>query len=70
MAKMVETVCRINKGSVPMLSDKRMYYYMDKRENEDGDKEIFYVLVDNRKGKKDTKEFDSLADLEKHLQKK
>lgn len=64
-----ESVCRINKASIPMINDKRKYYYMDFREDEEGEKQVYYVLLDNSKGKKETKEFDSLADLEKFLQK-
>lgn len=59
------TVIRTNKASLPMLSAKRMYYYMDHKEDEEGNKEIFYVLVDNRKGKKEMTEYDSLKDMEK-----
>ena len=67
--KEVNTVCRINKSSVDMLSNKRMYYYMDQRETEDDSKEVFYVLVDNRKGKKELTEFNSIKDLEESLKK-
>lgn len=65
----INTVCRINKASVGMLSNKRMYYYMDQREKDDDSKEVFYVLVDNRKGKKELTEFDSIKDLEESLKK-
>ena len=64
-----KTVIRTNKASVPMIREKRMYYYMDQKEDENGDKNIFYVLVDNRKGKKEISEFDSLSDLEKAVKK-
>ena len=58
------TVVRINKSELDMLSAKRMYYYIDYMKDEDGNKNIFYVLVDNRKGKKETTRFDSLKELE------
>ena len=58
------TVIRINKSDLDMLSAKRMYYYMDYTEDEEGNKDVFYVLVDNRKGKKETTKFDSLKELE------
>ena len=64
-----ESVCRINKASIPMITDRRRYYYMDFKEDGEGNKNVFYVLLDNSKGKKETKEFDSLSDLEKFLQK-
>ena len=64
-----ETVCRITKSSIPMINDKRRYYYMELKEDEEGEKQVYYVLLDNSKGKKETTEFDSLADLEKFLQK-
>lgn len=67
MKKEPETVCRINKASLDSLSDKRMYYYMDFRD--DDSKEVFYVLVDNRKGKKTLTEYDSIKKLEEALKK-
>ena len=67
MKKAPETVCRINKSSLDSLSDKRMYYYMDFRD--DDSKEVFYVLVDNRKGKKILTEYDSIKKLEEALKK-
>ena len=67
MKKAPETVCRINKSSLDSLSDKRMYYYMDFRD--DDSKEVFYVLVDNRKEKKTLTEYDSIKKLEEALKK-
>lgn len=61
------TVCRINKSSVDMLSTKRLFYYVDQRENEDETKEVIYVLVDNTKGKKKLTEFDSIKKLEEAI---
>ena len=67
MKKVPETVCRINKSSLDSLSDERMYYYMDFRD--DDSKEVFYVLVDNRKGEKTLTEYDSIKKLEEALKK-
>lgn len=67
MKKAPETVCRINKSSLDSLSDKRMYYYMDFR-NDDSE-EVFYVLVDNRKGEKTLTEYDSINNIEEALKK-
>ena len=67
MKKVPETVCRINKSSLDSLSDKRMYYYMDFRD--DDSKEVFYVLVDNRKGEKTLTEYDSINNIEEALKK-
>lgn len=67
MKKVPETVCRINKASLDSLSDKRMYYYMDFKD--DDSKEVFYVLVDNTKGKKTLTEYDSIKKLEEALKK-
>ena len=67
MRKTPETVCRINKSSLNSLNDKRMYYYMDFRD--DDSKEVFYVLVDNTKGKKILTEYDSINKLEEALKK-
>jgi hypothetical protein len=67
MKKAPETVCRINKSSLDSLSDERMYYYMDFRD--DDSKEVVYVLVDNRKGKKTLTEYDSIKKLEEALKK-
>lgn len=61
------TVCRINKSSVDMLSTKRLFYYVDQREKEDETKEVVYVLVDNTKGKKTLTEFDSIKKLEEAI---
>lgn len=61
------TVCRINKASVDLLSSKGLFYYMDQREKEDNSKEVFYVLVDNTKGKKELTEFNSIKKLEEAL---
>lgn len=64
-----ETVCRITKPSIPMINDKRRYYYMELREDEEGEKQVVYVLLDNTKGKKKTTEFESLEALSKFIDK-
>ena len=64
-----ETVCRIIKPSIPMINDKRRFYYMETKEDEDGEKKVVYVLLDNTKGKKKTMEFDSIEELSKFIMK-
>lgn len=64
-----ETVCRITKSSIPMINDKRRYYYMELKEDEEGEKNVVYVLLDNTKGKKKTTEFESLEALSKFIDK-
>jgi hypothetical protein len=64
-----ETLCRINKSSIPMITEKRRYYYMDIKEDEEGEKNVYYAILDNTKGKKEITEFDSLEELEKSLHK-
>ena len=58
------TVIRINKLSLDMLSTKGKYYYMDRNPDTD---EVYYVLVDNTKGKKKLTEFDSIKKLEEAI---
>lgn len=57
-------IVRINKSSLDMLSTKGKYYYMDLKEDTD---EVYYVLVDNTKGKKKLTEFDSIKKLEEAI---
>lgn len=59
-----DAIVRINKSSLDMLSTKGKYYYMDRKPDAD---EVFYVLVDNTKGKKKLTEFDSIKKLEEAI---
>lgn len=59
-----DAIVRINKSSLDMLSTKGKYYYMDLKEDTD---EVYYVLVDNTKGKKKLTEFDSIKKLEEAI---
>jgi hypothetical protein len=52
-----------------MITEKRRYYYMDIKEDEEGEKKVYYAILDNTKGKKEITEFDSLEELEKSLHK-
>lgn len=62
--KEVNSIIRINKKNVPSIQSKGLFYYVDATRNEEGDiTNVIYGLVDNRKGKKVVKEFDSIKEL-------
>ena len=63
-----KTICRINKSGLNMISAKRLFYYIDRKENENGEIVPVYALVDNTKGK--MTEYDSIEELEKEVKKK
>lgn len=63
----VISVCRISKCNVPDIATKRMFYYIDKVIDEDDNEKVVYGLVDNRKGKKEIKEFNSIKELEEAI---
>lgn len=64
------TVCRINKAKLDMISAKGLFYYIDRKENENGEIIPVFVLVDNTKGKMKITEYDSLEAMEKVVKKK
>ena len=59
------SVCRITKSQLNMITAKKLFYYLDQVEDEDGNRSIKYVLVDNTSGKMKISEFDSMKDMEK-----
>ena len=59
------SVCRITKSQVNILTAKKLFYYIDQRVDDNGEKRFFYVLVDNTKGDRKITEFDSMKDMEK-----
>jgi hypothetical protein len=66
--KEVNSIIRINKKNVPSIQSKGLFYYVDANRNEEGDiTNVIYGLVDNRKGKKVVKEFDSIKELEESI---
>ena len=65
-----KTICRINKSGLNMISAKRLFYYIDRKENENGEIVPVYALVDNTKGKMKITEYDSIEELEKEVKKK
>ena len=60
-----QSVCRVNKNQLNMITAKRLYYYIDQKIDDDGEKKFYYVLVDNTKGNMKISEFESMQDLEK-----
>lgn len=61
-------IIRISKSNVPSIQSKQVFYYIDSKKDEEGKViGVSYFLLDNRKGKKDIKEFDSLKALEDSL---
>ena len=61
-------VIRIDKKNVPSIQSKQVFYYIDTNKNEEGEiTGVSYFLLDNRKGKKEITEFESIEDLEKSL---
>ena len=64
----VTNVIRIQKVNAPSIQSKQVFYYIDTKKDEEGNiTGVSYFLLDNRKGKKDIKEFDSLKALEDSL---
>lgn len=58
-------IIRISKNNVPSIQSKQVFYYIDSKKDEDGKIiGVSYFLLDNRKGKKEITEFDSLKKLE------
>lgn len=61
-------IIRISKFNVPSIQSKRVFYYIDTKKNEEGNIEkVVYILVDNRKGKKEITEFESIEDLKNSI---
>ena len=61
-------IIRISKANVPSIQSKQVFYYIDSKKDEEGNIEgVTYVLVDNRKGKKEITEFNSIKDLEESI---
>lgn len=61
----IERIVRISKTNVPSIQSKQVFYYIDSKKDEEGKIiGVSYFLLDNRKGKKEITEFDSLKDLE------
>ena len=61
-------IIRISKSNVPSIQSKRVFYYIDTKKNEEGNIEkVVYILVDNRKGKKEITEFESIEDLKNSI---
>ena len=58
-------IIRISKNNVPSIQSKQVFYYIDSKKDEDGKIiGVSYFLLDNRKGKKEITEFDSIKELE------
>lgn len=61
----IERIVRISKTNVPSIQSKQVFYYIDSKKDEEGKIiGVSYFLLDNRKGKKEITEFDSLKELE------
>ena len=61
-------IIRISKSNVPSIQSKRVFYYIDTKKNEEGNiDKVVYILVDNRKGKKEITEFESIEDLKNSI---
>ena len=61
-------IIRISKSNVPSIQSKQVFYYIDSKKDEEGNIEkVVYILVDNRKGKKEITEFESIEDLKNSI---
>lgn len=64
-----ESVIRIPKQQVDSISTNRLFYYVDIVKNESNENKVVFGLVNNLKGKKKIKEFDSIKKLQREVNK-
>ena len=64
-----ESVIRIPKQQVDSISTNRLFYYVDIVKNESTENKVVFGLVNNLKGKKKIKEFDSIKKLQREVNK-
>ena len=64
-----ESVVRIPKQQVDSISTNRLFYYVDIVKNESNENKVVFGLVNNLKGKKKIKEFDSIKKLQREVNK-
>ena len=64
-----ESVVRIPKQQVDSISTNRLFYYVDIIKNESNENTVVFGLVNNLKGKKKIKEFDSIKKLQREVNK-
>ena len=60
---------RIPKQQVDSISTNRLFYYVDIVKNESNENTVVFRLVNNLKGKKKIKEFDSIKKLQREVNK-
>ena len=64
-----ESVIRIPKQRVDSISTNKLFYYVDIVKNESNENKVVFGLVNNLKGKKKIKEFDSIKKLQREVNK-
>ena len=64
-----ESVIRIPKQRVDSISTNKLFYYVDIVKNESNENTVAFGLVNNLKGKKKIKEFDSIKKLQREVNK-